>query len=348
MGMAASQARYLELTARKTDVEYQGQQINQQRTSLANESAGLFSQLMDLSVPTAPSSTNFTKTIYTFNNGNNDCTIDNVQTLNGDPNNNATVTYHYKETDYTGIATRRTDLGAKLVTDSGVSNYWLTDGSATNPTNKTKLTQVSLSDTNIADEEKALVQICKDNPTSKLASDLGYRTDTQTIDTGKIGNAYYYTNNSGVSNYYGITDLTAAVAVVPSGAATSLSSYYAANLSKNISATSKAYVTTASSGRYSNITLDGTSSPFGLTATTTTDANAYQDAMNEYQYRQQLYQQNVNDINAKTSAIELEDRTLQLKLTQLDTEQQALSTEMDSVKKVIDKNIESTFKTFSS
>ena len=32
MGMAASQARFLSLTARKTNVEYEGQQINQQRT----------------------------------------------------------------------------------------------------------------------------------------------------------------------------------------------------------------------------------------------------------------------------------------------------------------------------
>lgn len=37
MGMAASQARYLGLTARKTNVEYEGQQVNQQRTALARK-----------------------------------------------------------------------------------------------------------------------------------------------------------------------------------------------------------------------------------------------------------------------------------------------------------------------
>ena len=36
MGLAASQARFLNLTARKTNLEYEGQQINQQRTTLAN------------------------------------------------------------------------------------------------------------------------------------------------------------------------------------------------------------------------------------------------------------------------------------------------------------------------
>ena len=37
MGMSASQARFLSLTARKTNVEYEGQQINQQRTTLSND-----------------------------------------------------------------------------------------------------------------------------------------------------------------------------------------------------------------------------------------------------------------------------------------------------------------------
>lgn len=36
MGMSASQARFLGLTARKTNVEYEGQQVNQQRTTLSN------------------------------------------------------------------------------------------------------------------------------------------------------------------------------------------------------------------------------------------------------------------------------------------------------------------------
>ena len=41
MGLAATQARYLGLTARKTNVEFEGQQINQQRTALANQTSNL-------------------------------------------------------------------------------------------------------------------------------------------------------------------------------------------------------------------------------------------------------------------------------------------------------------------
>ena len=66
MGMAASQARFLNLTARKTNIEYQGQQINQQRTVLSNESANLYNQMLVLSVPTPPNTNDYTKVEYTF------------------------------------------------------------------------------------------------------------------------------------------------------------------------------------------------------------------------------------------------------------------------------------------
>ena len=42
MGYAASQARYMILTARKSDLELQGQFINQARLSLANITGALF------------------------------------------------------------------------------------------------------------------------------------------------------------------------------------------------------------------------------------------------------------------------------------------------------------------
>jgi len=42
MGLAASQARFLTLTARKSDLELTGQQINQSRLTLANVANDLF------------------------------------------------------------------------------------------------------------------------------------------------------------------------------------------------------------------------------------------------------------------------------------------------------------------
>jgi DNA repair ATPase RecN len=48
LGFAASQARYLALTARKSDLELAGQQINQSRLQLANITNQLFTIVANL------------------------------------------------------------------------------------------------------------------------------------------------------------------------------------------------------------------------------------------------------------------------------------------------------------
>ncbi len=53
MGFAASQARFLTLTARKSDLELSGQFINQARMALANTSGALF-QIMTNLEPESP------------------------------------------------------------------------------------------------------------------------------------------------------------------------------------------------------------------------------------------------------------------------------------------------------
>ena len=69
MGMSASQARFLGLTARKTNVEFEGQQINQQRTTLSNQSANYYNDLLGMAVPVPPSVDDYTKAVYTFEDG---------------------------------------------------------------------------------------------------------------------------------------------------------------------------------------------------------------------------------------------------------------------------------------
>ena len=69
MGMAASQARYLALVARKSNCEYEGQQINQARTVLSNQSANLFNQMLGLNVPVPPSTADYTKQQYSYSDG---------------------------------------------------------------------------------------------------------------------------------------------------------------------------------------------------------------------------------------------------------------------------------------
>ena len=84
-----------------------------------------------------------------------------------------------------------------------------------------------------------------------------------------------------------------------------------------------------------------------LTMTESTDNDAYEDAFNEYEYKKYLYDKEQQAINAKTSIIQSEDKNLELKLTRLDNERNAVKTEIDAVKKVVDDNIEKSFKTFS-
>ena len=105
-----------------------------------------------------------------------------------------------------------------------------------------------------------------------------------------------------------------------------------------------------STGRLINISfLDETGEvkeTYALTTNTTTDQAAYDDAMNQYEYDKYQYDQAIQEINAKIEITQAEDKNLELRLKQLDTEQNAIQTEMDAVQKVIEKNVESTFKTF--
>ena len=85
---------------------------------------------------------------------------------------------------------------------------------------------------------------------------------------------------------------------------------------------------------------------YPLTTSTETDQEKYQDAMNEYEHEKYLYDQSVQDINSQIEIVQAKDKNLELRLKQLDTEQDAIQTEMNAVQKVIEKNVESTFKTF--
>ena len=79
MGMAASQARYLALTARKTNNEWEGQQINQARTALSNQSANLFNRLLTMEVPNPPKKTDYTELQYSYSDGDNNSVIEDWQ-----------------------------------------------------------------------------------------------------------------------------------------------------------------------------------------------------------------------------------------------------------------------------
>ena len=519
MGMAASQARYLALTARKTNTEYEGQQINQARTALANQSANLFNRLLDLEVPIAPKKTDYTEVQYSFSDGTNESVIQDWQQLsNADPNYNYIVNHYYYANLYTGsekllqdpkvhteneVSSREfydpkiTDNGdgsysisfsdGKVIEDcipvnntatnrdmdlasdfndfakakgiayqagaipsddavygyqdaTGTWHFYLREeiesssntvtldplantyeiktangesykyslltqneinndsnlqrvledyrveltknGEVYDPNNiyarhddfgdwhffipaadntqnpkeysSTPVTYVGNSratelTTLTIDQATELAQVLKDCPDSALKNYLSIDSSGNLL----YGNYGVYTFDLHGKTYYTTEqDLYNSIngpyeATKPIEIQSKLPYYNASYIQTKIEETNHALLQTDENGRFTSVKFDDDSVVYSLNTETVTNDAAYEDAMNEYNYKVQQYEKTIADINAKTSIIQEQDRTLELRLKQLDTEQNALATEMDAVKKVIKDNVEKTFKTFS-
>ena len=353
MGMAASQARYLGLTARKTNTEYEGQQVNQERTALANQSAGLFNQMLSLEVPTPPSATDYTKTYYTFTEPSKTetTTIDRIYI---DDEKTAEGNGIYGTIEITEKSSYLTANPTTFVRNSGSDNttytinppadnegnYTINLGAA-GPYTITGPTQNSSVARAINDSYKESTGSTEDKypedtyffqftvPTTGMTYYIPGPVDGTKPDTDDFFSGYTGDSTSNLEAY-----------AVEGKTKTERNSQYVRLNQAN-----------DGTGRYESITvLDEEGNPTGTTYTltqqTVQDDEAYDAAMATYTAKKAIYEKQVADINAQTTVIQQQDKTLELHLDQLDTEQQAIQTEMDAVKKVIDKNIEETFKTF--
>ncbi len=562
MGMAASQARYLALTARKSNCEYEGQQINQARLVLSNQSANLFNQMLGLKVPVPPSTSDYTKHIYTYSDGfGKETKLENWQQLGtSDEDYNYVVTRSYNINRYTGSVKKMNDpqvqfTGTKSATsdelqkamediaaaqkeyskaleaeaearkiveyqqkliadinekEANLSNYatslehvntctydsaedlytinykdsdgatqactlkgfasftpaeqdaiknldsiqelinngalsednlknlyFAYDAASGNYTfaNGNELSLLAVSSTlagaegldqsfnvynssNIVDllgkfaaerapieatlegaeaayeraqtlsvekkdafeaakavyddyihptyvgnldltpifeldkDQKAeLNQVLADMREQGIDSELFncFEYDEVGNITGYNGGVYSFKMN-GVTYYTTYADLDKSY---NSGTGPNhidgqikLPYYNATYVDTRLEETKKALVETDGNGRFTSIRFEDDSIVYTLNMGTETDDVAYQDAMNQYYYDNAVYDKMIRDINAKTSIIQQEDQQLELRLKQLDTEQNALSTEMEAVSKVVKDNVEKTFNTF--
>ena len=347
--MAASQARWISLAARKSNVEYEGQQINQARLALSNQSAELWNQLYQMDVPSPPSTTDFSTTEYTFSDGDADQAITSIRSADytdaDGVHYNSYVTYSQKVNEYKGIRNTNSNPQVQYVagTEEGEAGYYMIGTKKVSCLNTVDREDTS-ADSVWPSYETELDQIAVDWPDSQLAKDwANYKAG----DTTALDNIFFWTDSSGNVNFASGTSTTgdslASCAADPSA---SLHSYYADTQETTKEVSKYALIDYDADGRATAMQLEGSSAVYTLETSTKTDETAYNDAMNKYYYEQALYDKKVQDINAKTEQIQTEDRTLELRLKQLDTEQNALQTEMDAVKKVISKNVESTFKTF--
>ena len=520
MGMAASQARYLALVARKSNCEYEGQQINQARTVLSNQSANLFNQMLGLTVPVPPSTSDYTTLQYSFTDGYNNYILENwcqlatpeeeynyivdrvtdakvykgsqkkmkdpqVQYQNGieassDQIENALKLITQTQKEYTeakAATTAKRAEAATLTNYRDIETYtkvkgWTynadtntyevdNDGTITAFKGYQKLTPEQQTvaknavDKLIAEgalpkdvgvdyasvymdpggniafqsdlrnlhddttekgntclciyptqDVKSVLKIaenydtqisalsnnefvclqayqaaqtsynslarptyignCALTPLTELTSDqkaeltqIVKDMKAQDIDTSilncitengeYLGGIYAFTMNN-ITYYTTFEDLNKSYA---SGSGinnidgqVNLSYYNATYVNEEQRETVKALLETDGNGRFSSVRFEDDTLKYSLNTETVTDDKAYQDAMNQYYYDNAIYDKTIQDINVKTSLIQQEDQQLELRLKQLDTEQNALSTEIDAVSKVVKDNVEKSFKTF--
>ena len=510
MGMSASQARFLMLTARKNNVEFEGQQINQQRTTLSNESAAYYSELCNMVVPTPPSIDDYTKVCYTFDDGamtntitamiaknnnrysvnyiqqwqddysivsasssmiartmageykvgsttlrqlgqgggtinateitidgqtyqiqydeNNkpfvnmvttvptlvDCTDEEVQNLNyfaglngadisalqaldltktditvnadqtatfSDGTNQVTLSPVAKQADGTFI-----DGAGNPVAGADENNMiiMLFDATQTDPdkaitfvtpktdgtgyqkqsteetTARHDLTEAEIARISTFDDPY-LATLTQDQVAELLEQEEYYRIMlNEKISAGPDEQWFVrYVKDSNKGNYvpffYNMNAVTSADYPADGGfALENINCYTIGSATKTKEVIdAEASVEKDTSGRYIALILytkdaDGNeiSTEYSLTTNTSQDEDAYNDAMNKYNYAQFQYDQKVQEINSKIEIVQQQDKALELELKHLDTEESAISTEMEAVKKVISKNIESSFKTF--
>ena len=200
MGMAASQARYLGLTARKTNVEYEGQQINQARTALANQSANTFNELLALEVPTAPSTQDYTTLQYSYQDGTNTETISDMSELINDPDGyNYTIShYHYSDV-FTGIMSKKTNPQVSFETKAEKSLVAKDNVKQDAATNEYTVNgqPVAKYDASVQEQKDAYAKIVADYPS--FAS----------VDVNSV---YTYTDTGGKLTFTTLTDLNKAVA----------------------------------------------------------------------------------------------------------------------------------------
>ncbi len=363
MGMAASQARFLGLTARKTNTEYEGQQINQQRTTLGNQSANYYNQLLGMTVPVPPSVADYTKTVYTFSDGALDNSISSlIATKNGEYIVSYTSTWTNDFSVISAVPTLYTRTTVKATTTTGdydylVGAYRLRMLGEDIPRNEDgTYAGITLSDgTKFYDQY--LKTLSKDQLDALEKEEDKYveqLNDKYGVSTAGWMVRYVQNSSTGTWGPYFVNkDILISPNTVYSDTGVSQSAIktYTVGSAKETEEIKgvTARLEQDATGRIINITLKPGQEDevtYAVTTNTVTDQAKYDDAMNQYEYDKYEYDQSIQEINAKIEIVQAEDKNLELRLKQLDTEQEAIQTEMDAVQKVIEKNTESTFKTF--
>jgi hypothetical protein len=336
MGMAASQARFLQLTARKSNDEYQGQQINQARTALANKSAGLFEKMLALQPPTPPSSMDdrYYSQGYGFTDPRDKIrkkiTTEEMDVATASVTINpltyykaaftsATISLPVDTTDLADLPTSAiTGLNPPADTDKTVVRYATFEHTAYDPNGNYTIYTEQRPVVAFYDKLERLLDF------QDLSFTAAFNSDPTSAD-------YYNPGNATTAASHGNP------AVADGAAPTMDNLVFTAVAAPSILKAKDASIT---------LTNEETTYMNDLSYIGQFDDIAFQEAMDRYEFEKNAYDYQIERINLETKQIQAQDKSLELKLKQVDTDHKAIETEMDAVSKVITKNIESTFKTF--
>ena len=435
MGMSASQARLLSLTARQSNLEFEGQQINQQRTNLSNQSANYYNSLLTMNVPTPPSTDDYTTIQYQFVIGGNEATVTQVlpqdnlgnylveytttlasigvqenqaykitasannsavktgalrEVDGADPTEvyNAELQYYvqsfreddqhgtltaltnksdrYDKTRLTGNVTYYNKYGNQVDATEALDNGELKDDYTALVDKQSDEIGYSIVNIQLADRasyEEALargefVREFQENTTDNNYGNDKVQTYAASNDAtfSTVGSEYkeaFLNAGLDINEYYQYKSSTGIrfakkedVEMSANNSTLSIMTYAVASMKKTqTTQLSGVQIEFDASGRISSMT-DTEGNTYTMTASTITDDDAYEDAYNQYIYEQYVYDQKQNEINAQIEILQAQDKNLELRLSQLNTEHNAIQTEMEAVNKVLSKNIETSFKTF--
>ncbi len=304
MGLAASQARYLTLTARKSDLEYQAQTISSRRLQLAYKTAEIARRYSD--------------------GMNNKC----IMIANAVDVGDGTFTTTWNKLDYTNL------LENDMV-------LWGTDGlPVKRPSSNVNAQQPYIVERYLADGK---------TPAGDSSGSAVY-TSTPLPDDDGHGNKYVYKfieNPDYMEDLSGGNDIQS---LLVGGKAQCIDKNFAIFLMKYLNAegTGFNYLTDAK----------------GRTATTFNEMQTIWEADNKNAptgidwrsditglMKQKYYTEDDEQVQAEyerdTAEIQAQDKMLELEIKNIETQHKAIETELESVQKVIQNNIEKTFKIFS-
>lgn len=287
MGMSASQARFLQLTARKSNVEYQAQRINFERLQLSDKAAAASAKYNDDLANR--------KMVYKFNTGESTQEID--------------VTYNnyknYMNQQLDGLQTTANKM--YLVSSSGKK---IVVGSEEDMKKMIDSNKVYYSEEQI---KAAKEKVSSADDDTKIDSQTRFIASLQ-VPEGESG---YTTSKFDVSDFMIADDLD------------------------NVESFQKAI----QEGIYYFATYDEKAEGGPQFKTESWDTLQGGSMSEVYDKSDDARAQ--AEYDRVQTQIQSKDKKLELQLDKLNTEREALETEMESVQKVIDDNVESSFKVFS-